>query len=80
MLKIPWVDSDSNKEILKRAHEKRLLRNNKVQGRDRLIGYLLRHEGFLNTVTEATVEGKRCRRRPRLSFIQKIVSNARCKN
>jgi hypothetical protein len=65
MLKIPWVDRVSNKEVLKRAQEKRVLWNNIVQRRDRLIGHLLRHEGLLKTVIEGTVEGKRCRGRPR---------------
>jgi hypothetical protein len=80
ILKIPWVDRVSNKEILKRAQEKRVLWNNIVQRRDRLIGHLLRHEGLLKTVIEGTVEGKRCRGRPRLCFIQQIVSDVRCKN
>jgi hypothetical protein len=79
-MKIPWVDRVSNKEVLKRAQEKRVLWNNRVQRRDRLIGHLLRHEGLLKTVTEGTVEGKRCRGRPRLSFIQQIVSDVRCNN
>jgi len=80
MLKIPWVDRVSNKEIRKRAQEKRVLWNNIVQRSDRLIGYLLRHEDLLKNVTECTVEGKICRGRPRLSFIQQIVSDVRCKN
>jgi hypothetical protein len=80
MLKIPWVYRVSNKEVLKRAQEKRVLWNNTVKRRDRLIGHLLRHEGLLKTVTEGTVAGKRCRGRPRLSFIQQIVSDVTCKN
>jgi len=80
MLKIPWLERVSNKEILKRAHEKRVLWNNIVQRRNLLIGHLLRHEGLLNTVTEARVEGKRYRGRPRHSFVQRIVSDDRCKN
>jgi hypothetical protein len=51
-----------------------------VQGRHRLIGHLLRHEGLLKTVIEGTVAGKRCRGRPRLRFIQQIVNDVRCKN
>jgi hypothetical protein len=51
-----------------------------MQRRDGLIGHLLRHEGFLKTLIEGTVEGKRCTGRPRLSFIQQIVSDVRCKN
>jgi hypothetical protein len=80
MMKIPWEDAVSNYEILKREHEKTVLFNNIVQRRERLIGQLLRHEGLLKTVTEATVEGKMCRGRPRISFIQQIVSDVRCKN
>jgi hypothetical protein len=73
MLKIPWLDRISNKEILKRAHEKRVLWNNIVQRRNLLIGHLLRHESLLKTVNEGTVEGKRCRGRPRPIFIQKFL-------
>jgi hypothetical protein len=80
MLKIPWVGRISNKEIRKRAQEKRVLWNNIVQRSDRLIGHLLRHEDLLKTVTEGTVEGKMCRGRPRPSFIQKSVSDVRYKN
>jgi hypothetical protein len=80
MLNIPWVDRVSNKEVLKRTQEKRVLWNNTVQRRYRLIGHLLRHEGLLKTEIEGTVEGKRRRGRSRLSFIQQIVSDVRCKN
>jgi hypothetical protein len=80
MLKIPWVDRISKKGIVKRAHEKTVLRNNVVQRKERLLGHLLRHEGLLKTVTEGTVEGKMCRGIPIPSFIKKIVSDVRCKN
>jgi hypothetical protein len=80
MLKIPWVDGVSNKEVLKRAQEKRVLWSNTVQRRDRLMGHLLRHEGLLKTVIEGIVEGKRCTERPRLSFTHQIFSDVRCKN
>jgi len=80
MLKIPWVGRVSNKEIRKRAQEKRVLWNNIVQRSDRLIGYLLRHEDLLKNVTECTVEEKICRGRPRPSFILQIVSDVRYKN
>jgi hypothetical protein len=71
-----WVDKVSNKEVLKREQEKRVLWNNIMQRRDRLIGHLLRHEGLLKTVIEGTVEEKRCRG----SFIQQTVSDVKCKN
>jgi hypothetical protein len=51
-----------------------------VQRRDRLIEHLLRHEGLLKTVIEVTVEGRRCRGRTSLSFIQQIVNDVRYKN
>jgi hypothetical protein len=79
MLKIPWIDRVSDKEVLKTAQEKRVLWNNIVQ-RDTLTENLLSHVSLLKTVIEGTVEGKRCRGRPRLSFIQQIVSDFRCKN
>lgn len=37
--------------------------------------HVLKHNGLLEIITEGRIEGKNCRSRPRLEYVQQIVKN-----
>lgn len=47
MLKITWIDRITNKEILERMSEGKLLRKYIVKRQNKWIGHIIRHEQLL---------------------------------
>ena len=62
--------------MLRRVKEKRALLGIIKQMRFRMIGHILRHEGFMQSIIEGVSEGKIGRGRPRLSFVKQLVRDA----
>ena len=78
MLKMRWTDKVRNEEVLRRIGEERTMWKTLIRRRDRMIGHLLRHEGLTSLVLEGAAEGKNCRGRQRLEYIQQIIEDVGC--
>lgn len=60
MLKIPWVDSVTNTEMLQRTGERVSLLDTIKKKKRAYIGYIMRHGGLVNAILEGLVEEKIC--------------------
>lgn len=78
MMKIPWIDRVSNREVLERVGEERNIWKTVKKRRNRMVGHLLRHEGLVRDILEAEVGIKRRRGRPRLDYCSQIVRDVGC--
>uniref|UniRef100_A0A2S2PJ80 Endonuclease-reverse transcriptase n=1 Tax=Schizaphis graminum TaxID=13262 RepID=A0A2S2PJ80_SCHGA len=75
MLRINWMDRITNKEVLDRITEAKLIWKNIVRRRNEWIGHIMRHEGLLKLIIEGCIDGKNRRGRPRLEYIQQIIKD-----
>ena len=72
------MDRKSNKEVLKEINEKRTILRVVGMRKVKLIGHLLRHNGFVTNIMEGRVLGKESRGRPRLSYIKNLMKELFC--
>jgi hypothetical protein len=80
ILKISWMDMVTNEEVLERMAEKRTLWNVVKKRRNEWIGHVIRHGGLLRLTIEGCVEGKNCRGRSQMEYLQQIMKDQRCKS
>ena len=80
MLEISWMDMATDEEVLERMAEKRTLWSVIKKRRNEWIGRVMRHGGLLGLTIEGCVEGKNCRGRPRMEYIQQIMMDQGCKS
>jgi len=59
MEKISWRDKITNDDVLRRVNKERNLPNEIWQRKHRWIGYMLRHDSFLQGIFEGRMLGKR---------------------
>ena len=79
MLKVRWIDHVTNQEVLNKIGEGRNVWQNLKKRRDKFVGHILKQSGIVNRTLEGRVEGKNCRGRPRLCFINQNVKDVGCK-
>jgi ribosomal 50S subunit-associated protein YjgA (DUF615 family) len=63
MLKVPWTEKITNKNILKQVNEKRKTIKELRKKQSRFIGHILRKGKFENIVTTGKIKGRMDRRR-----------------
>jgi hypothetical protein len=73
-----WMDRKSNEEVLKEINEKRTILRVVGMRKVKLIGHLMRHNGFVTNIMEGRVLGKESRGRPRLSYIKNLMKEPSC--
>ena len=78
MMKIPWIDKVSNREVLERVKEKRSIWGIVKGRRDRMVGHILRHDGLVRDILESENVRRKGRGRPRLDYCSQIVKDVRC--
>jgi hypothetical protein len=76
MLRIKWIDRITNKAVLNRIKEKKILWHTIKVRRAKMIGHLLRHESLSKIVIEGDVEGH-IGRTPRMEYMKQIIINGR---
>jgi hypothetical protein len=72
------MDRNSNEEVLKEINEKRTILRLVGMRKLKLIGHLLRHNGFFTNIMEGRVLGKESRGRPRLSYVKNLMKELFC--
>jgi len=70
ILKISWMDRITNKKVLERISEGKLLWKSIVRRRNEWIANIIRHEELLKLIIEGSVGGKNHRGKPKLEYIQ----------
>ncbi|XP_021916640.1 uncharacterized protein LOC110828330 [Zootermopsis nevadensis] len=79
ILKMPWVDRVSNKEVLLRIEEEKLCLWDTLQKRRNIwVGHIIRLLGLIKMILEGAVEGKNSRGRPRLTYINQLTEDTGC--
>lgn len=78
MLKISWVEKVTNEQVLRRLSEEMSLLKTLQKRRNTWIGHVMRHEGLLEIILEGLVEGKNCRGRPRLQYLNQVMGDMNC--
>ena len=78
MLKIKWTDKVSNKNVLERVNQKRQLMYIIKKRKTQYLGHILRNSEY--ELPRLTLEGKRGRGRPRLTWLDKIKEWTKKKN
>jgi hypothetical protein len=73
-----WMDRKSKEEVLKEINEKRTILTVIGMRKVKLIGHLLRHNGFVTNIMEGRALGKKSRGRPRLSYIKNLMKELFC--
>ena len=72
MLRIPWTDKITNKDVLQRVGPVMSLEAMFLQQKLRYFGHVMRHEGMEKTIMLGMVEGVRKRGRQRMRFLDGI--------
>jgi hypothetical protein len=72
MMKISWTEKVSNKEVLERVDEERVLLQMIDRRKRRWLGHILRHDGLLLTTLEGRMEGRTTRGRKRLNMLSDL--------
>ncbi|KAF0724219.1 LINE-1 reverse transcriptase [Aphis craccivora] len=75
MLKIPWTEKVTNKEILDKIKEQRQIWKSIQSRRGKMIGHILRHQSLLKKIIEGDVEGHISRGRPRTEYMTQIMQD-----
>ncbi|CAI6343800.1 unnamed protein product [Macrosiphum euphorbiae] len=75
MLKIPWTEKVTNKEVLDKIKEQRQIWKSIQSRRGKMIGHILRHESLLKKIIEGDVEGHIARGRPRTEYMTQIMQD-----
>ena len=69
MLKISWVEHQSNEEVLRKAKAERSLIRTIRERQMKFMGHIMRKEMLENLTLTGRIEGKRSRGRPRLTYL-----------
>jgi len=69
MLKISWVEHQSNEEVLRKAKTERSLIKTIRERQMKFMGHIMRKEGLENLTLTGRIEGRRGRGRQRITFL-----------
>ncbi|VVC31607.1 Hypothetical protein CINCED_3A018086 [Cinara cedri] len=75
MLKIPWTERVTNKEVLNKIKRKRQIWKSIQSRRDEKTEHILRHASLLKEIIEGDVEGHIARGIPRAEYMTQIMQD-----
>jgi len=73
MMKIPWTEHKTNKEILQMVETEREIMDTGRNRQKRWLGHILRHDSSLRITLEGQIQGKKVLGRPRIMFLDWIL-------
>ncbi|GFO25456.1 endonuclease-reverse transcriptase [Plakobranchus ocellatus] len=74
MMRISWTKKKSNELVLKEANLERSLIKTIRQRQLQFLGHICRHKGLEHLAITGKIEGKRSRRRQRITFTENLES------
>ena len=76
MLKVSWVDKESNAEVLQKVQENKSILDTVQHRYFRWFGHILRHDSLLRDIIEGRMNGKVTRGRKRLQMLSDVISKS----